>query len=214
MKPIKVWGSSSDPLSWRLLQWPQAERSNSILTNKVDYERLLLEMADFDLTMTPKTASSPTSSDHQVLKLTKLGYRDDLFYWENINESICESMWVVVLVISMLASSVSTSVTNKKSPNVYKKCPKMNSLEKWKFLKHLQKLYKNVGDLGKIIVALKSCPKCNKSPNLVTLVSTLQVQIPLLSSVFIVLDKRKRGRDGQAVRKLMKGSVMQELQFT
>ena len=213
MKPIKVWGSSSDPLSWRLLQWPQAERSNSILTNKVDYERLLLEMADFDLTMTPKTASSPTSSDHQVLKLTKLGYRDDLFYWENINESICESMWVVVLVISMLASSVSTSVTNKKSPNVYKKCPKMNSPEKWKFLKHLQKLYKNVGDLGKIIVALKSCPKCNKSPNLVTLVSTLQVQIPLLSSVFIVLDKRKRGRDGQAVRKLMKGSVMQELQF-
>ena len=29
----------------------------------------------------------------------------------------------------------------------------MNLVEKWKFLKPLQKLYKNVGDLGKIIVA-------------------------------------------------------------
>ena len=29
----------------------------------------------------------------------------------------------------------------------------MISLEKWKFLKPSQKLYKNVGDLGKIIVA-------------------------------------------------------------
>ena len=33
------------------------------------------------------------------------------------------------------------------------------------------KLPKNVGDLGKLIVAkgIKSCPKSNKSPNLVTL---------------------------------------------
>ena len=33
---------------------------------------------------------------------------------------------------------------------------------------YLQKLPKNVGDLGKLIV-VKSCPKSNKSPNLVTL---------------------------------------------
>ena len=35
----------------------------------------------------------------------------------------------------------------------------------------LQKLLKNVGDLAKLIVAkgFKSCPKSNKSPNLVTL---------------------------------------------
>ena len=42
----------------------------------------------------------------------------------------------------------------------------------------LQKLPKNVGNLGKLIVAkgfellrkaLNCCPKCNKSPNLVTL---------------------------------------------
>ena len=39
----------------------------------------------------------------------------------------------------------------------------------------LQKLTENVGNLGKIILAkaLKNCPKCNKSPNLVTLIITL-----------------------------------------
>ena len=37
----------------------------------------------------------------------------------------------------------------------------------------LKKLPKNVGDLGKLIVAkgLKKSPKSNKSPNLVTLIS-------------------------------------------
>ena len=47
----------------------------------------------------------------------------------------------------------------------------MISLEKWMMLTHLQKLVKNVGDLGKFIVAkgFKSCPKSNKSPNLGTL---------------------------------------------
>ena len=54
------------------------------------------------------------------------------------------------------------SVTRKKSPNVYKSCPKMISLEKLKILTPLQKLPKNVGDLSKIIVAqgFKSRPKC------------------------------------------------------
>ena len=41
----------------------------------------------------------------------------------------------------------------KKSPNVYKSCPKMISIEKWKILTPLQKLPKNVGDLGKWNVA-------------------------------------------------------------
>ena len=47
----------------------------------------------------------------------------------------------------------------------------MISLEKLKSLTPLQKLPKNVGDLGKQLLpqALKSCPKSNKSPNLVTL---------------------------------------------
>ena len=44
-------------------------------------------------------------------------------------------------------------------------------LEKLKILTPLQKLPKNLGVLGKLIIAkgLKSCPKFNKSPNLVTL---------------------------------------------
>ena len=48
----------------------------------------------------------------------------------------------------------------------------MVSLEKLEILAPTQKLPKTVGDLGKLIVAkvLKSCPKSNKSPNLVTLV--------------------------------------------
>ena len=49
----------------------------------------------------------------------------------------------------------------KKSPNVYKSCPKTISLEKLKILTTLQKMPKNVGDLGKLIVAngSKKLPK-------------------------------------------------------
>ena len=67
-----------------------------------------------------------------------------------------------------------TSVTSKNSPNVYKSCPKIISLEKLKILTPLQKLPKNVGDLGKLIVAtvFEKLPKSNKSPNLVTLPPT------------------------------------------
>ena len=47
----------------------------------------------------------------------------------------------------------------------------MISLEKWMILTRLQKLTKIVGDLGKLLLpnALNGCPKCKKSPNLVTL---------------------------------------------
>ena len=48
---------------------------------------------------------------------------------------------------------LTTSMTRKKSPNVYKSCPKIISLEKFKVLTPLQKLPKNVRDLGKLIVA-------------------------------------------------------------
>ena len=55
----------------------------------------------------------------------------------------------------------SQSVTRKKSPNVYKSCPKIISLEKRIILTHLQKLPKNVRDLGKLIDAkgFKKLPK-------------------------------------------------------
>ena len=39
-------------------------------------------------------------------------------------------------------------------PNVHKSCPNMISLEKWRILTPLQKLPNNVGNLGKIIVAI------------------------------------------------------------
>ena len=47
----------------------------------------------------------------------------------------------------------SNSVTRLKSSNVYKSCPKMISLEKRLILTPLQKLLKNVRDLGKLSVA-------------------------------------------------------------
>ena len=70
-----------------------------------------------------------------------------------------------------------TSVTSKKSPNVNTSCPKMISLEKLNkdfveiHFDTFTKIAKNVGNLGKIIVAtgFERLPKCNKSPNLVTL---------------------------------------------
>ena len=54
-----------------------------------------------------------------------------------------------------------SSVIRKKLPNVYKSCPKIISPEKLKILTPLQKLPKNVGDLGKLIVAkdFKKWPK-------------------------------------------------------
>ena len=51
------------------------------------------------------------------------------------------------------ARGFTANVTRKKSPNVYKSCPTMVSLEKWKILTPSQKLPKNVGNLGKLIVA-------------------------------------------------------------
>ena len=59
---------------------------------------------------------------------------------------------------------LTSSVTRKKSPNVYKYCPKMISLEKLKILTPLQKFPKNVRDLGKLFVAkgLKKLPKVQK----------------------------------------------------
>ena len=53
------------------------------------------------------------------------------------------------------------SVTRKKSPNAYKSCPKMVTLKRCLILITLQKLPKNVGDLGKLTVAkgFKKLPK-------------------------------------------------------
>ena len=55
----------------------------------------------------------------------------------------------------------------------------MISLEKLNIFSPLQKLPKNVVELGKLI-ALKSCPKSNKSPNLVTLATDSASQFDCL----------------------------------
>ena len=62
---------------------------------------------------------------------------------------LLECLWYVPVV----GTWREISVTSKKSPNVYKSRPKMISLEKLMILTPLQKLPKNVGDLGKLIVA-------------------------------------------------------------
>ena len=59
------------------------------------------------------------------------------------------------------ARLVSISVTRKKSPIVYESCPKTISLEKLYILTPVQKMPKNVGDLGNWIVVkgFKKLPK-------------------------------------------------------
>ena len=52
------------------------------------------------------------------------------------------------LVWQKIKGRSARNVIWKKSPNCYKSCPKRISLEKWKILTPLQKLPKNVGDLG------------------------------------------------------------------
>ena len=70
------------------------------------------------------------------------------------------------------------NVTRKKSPNVYKSCPKMILLEKLKKLTPLQKLPLNVSNLGKIIVVtgFEKLPKVQSSSNLVTLIHKLVIK--------------------------------------
>ena len=67
--------------------------------------------------------------------------------------------WLSIITFnSSFDQKISEKVTQavwpeKKSPNVYKSCPKMISLDKWLILTPFQKLPTNVGDLGKLIVA-------------------------------------------------------------
>ena len=91
----------------------------------------------------------------------------------------------------------------------------MISLDKLKILTPLQKLTKNVGDLGKLIVAkgFKSCSKCKKSPNLVPLFLTSLYYLERLlreSSVMItfVIFKRKLNTLSSAVANLINNLLL------
>ena len=57
------------------------------------------------------------------------------------------------MTVEVWQELITSIVTSKNSPNVYKSCPKIISLEKIKILAPLQKLLKNKGYLGKLIVA-------------------------------------------------------------
>ena len=71
---------------------------------------------------------------------------------------LAEGVWQQQIIFLKV---VSRQCDQKKLPNVYKSCPKLISLENDRFLTPLQKLPKNVGDLGKLIVAkgFKKLPK-------------------------------------------------------
>ena len=74
----------------------------------------------------------------------------------------------------------------------------MISLEKWYILTPTQKLSKNVRDLGKLIVpkGLKSCPKSNKSPNLVTLVAVAVAYLRIQRGWMRQLGRKVAGSGG------------------
>ena len=73
-----------------------------------------------------------------------------------LGQAWLDDSWCEVLIVTPLIDVVVVALAQcdqKKSPNVYKSCPKIISLEKWLILTSLQKLPKNVGDLDKLIVA-------------------------------------------------------------
>ena len=82
---------------------------------------------------------------------------------KNVNliylKSLLLSRWVNICIFSL-----AISVTRKNIAKFYKSWSKMISLEKWYILTHLQKLPKNVGDLGKLIAAkgFEKLPKLQK----------------------------------------------------
>ena len=82
------------------------------------------------------------------------------FAW-NILQKLYFRQKLKALKLRLSDESHELSVTSKKLPNDYKSCLKMISLEKWQILTPLQNLPKNVGDLGKLIVAkgFKKLPK-------------------------------------------------------
>ena len=58
-----------------------------------------------------------------------------------------------LLILERMKNVFLLQCGRKKIAKYLSKLPKMISLQKWLILTHLQKLPKNVGDLGKLIVA-------------------------------------------------------------
>ena len=97
----------------------------------------------------------------------------------------------------------SNQCDHKKTPNVYKSCPKMMSRENERFWH----IYKNCLRMWKICVnkllpkALKTCPKLNKSPNLVTLrVTRIFSTTVLIIIIFITIFNARSSCSQQGTR--------------
>ena len=69
-----------------------------------------------------------------------------------IEIAFCILYFAFIVRHAVCQACLPSSVTRKKSPKIYKSCPKMISLENDRFLTPLRKLPKNVWDLGKLIV--------------------------------------------------------------
>ena len=92
-----------------------------------------------------------------------------LYNFRNLHQHTIPNFITDIYILSV--DTEQAQCDQKKSPKVNKSCPKNDFTRKMIDLTSLQKLPKNVGDLGKLIVAkgFKKLPKVNKSPNLVTL---------------------------------------------
>ena len=104
--------------------------------------------------------------------------------------------------------SAPPSVTRKISPNIYKSCPIIISVEKLKIW-HLSKNCLRMWEIWANLLlpkALKTCPKSNKSPNLVTLappillfysffLSRLLLLLPLAPALYTTTNNRHSHAD-------------------
>ena len=150
--------------------------------------------------------SGHTADDYPILQKDRYFTRQSFyFYYFKNNPAYCSMRKLSVKKVTPIYLKTNYTECNetKKMPNVFKSCPKMILLENWKFLLTYQKLPRNMSNLGKLIVAtaLKTCPKCNKSPNLVTLMECSINRADLLLAVWVAQTCPWRECCGSVVQK-------------
>ena len=99
-----------------------------------------------------------TAKGAKVLTVNKLSFDWPICLFAHERNYCC------LVVCIMQQFFIMDSLTRRKLPNAYKSCPKMISLENWKFFTPLQNLPKNVGYLGQLVAAkgFKKFPKVQK----------------------------------------------------
>ena len=116
-------------------------------------------------TITSPNQSSLNSLWRHVTALQKAPEKKSVKRLQSNDEIILAKFRASFSAFSIKLARWQEQCDQKKSPNFYKICPKRISLEKLKILTSLQKLPKNVGDLGRLIVAngFKRLPKVQKN---------------------------------------------------